>query len=111
MIASDAKEFWDRLAMREKINSSVAGFEHKYENVLRAWNFETVQNEIIPYPKRKELDEMVLGQLWKMKPPQTQREPFVARMSPPRNQWMLKSLSRRCMKQRPSLHRCSSTAV
>ena len=61
MIASDAKEFWDRLAMREKINSAVAEFEHKYENVLRAWNFENVQNEIIPYPKRKELDEMAWG--------------------------------------------------
>ena len=31
------------------------------KNVLRAWNFENVQNEIIPYPKRKELDEMVWG--------------------------------------------------
>ena len=58
MIASDAKEFWDRLAMREKINSAVAEFEHKYENVLPAWNFENVQNEIIPYPRRNELDEM-----------------------------------------------------
>ena len=61
MIASDAKEFWDRLAMQEKINSSVAEFEHTYENVVPAWNFENVQNEIIPYPKRKELDEMVWG--------------------------------------------------
>ena len=59
MIASDAKEFWDRLGMREKINEHVKAFEHKYENGLRTWNFENVQNEIIPYPKRKELDEMV----------------------------------------------------
>ena len=61
MIASDAKEFWDRLAMQEKINSPVAEFGHAYENVVPAWSFENVQNEIIPYPKRNELDEMVWG--------------------------------------------------
>ena len=61
MIASDAKEFWDRLGMRERINSAVAEFEQKYENGLRVWNFENVQKEIIPYPKRNELDEMGWG--------------------------------------------------
>ena len=37
------------------------GFEDKFAKGMRTWSFENVQKEIIPYPNRNELDEMVWG--------------------------------------------------
>ena len=61
LIAGDASEFWDRLGVRERINSAVAEIDRRYAEGLLIWDFDHVQKEIIPYPKRKELDEMVWG--------------------------------------------------
>ena len=60
-LRNDAKEFWHRLGMRNKINAAVKEVEDAWNAGTIRWNYKSVQSLITPYPARGELDVLKLG--------------------------------------------------
>ena len=62
LICREAKDFWDEMGMRSRIDSAVAEVAEKHAAGLLPWTYKTVQSLITPYPRRGHLDEVKLGQ-------------------------------------------------
>ncbi|CAK0856984.1 unnamed protein product, partial [Prorocentrum cordatum] len=56
-ICREAKDFWDEMGMRSRIDSAVAEVAEKHAAGLLLWNYKTAQSLITPYPRRGHLDE------------------------------------------------------
>ena len=61
-IVREAKDFWQELKMRKKIDAAVAEVETNFKAGLLPWTFKTVKSLIPPYPRRGHLDVIKLGQ-------------------------------------------------
>ena len=60
-ICREAKDFWDELGMRSRIDSAVAEIAQKHAAGLLPWTYKTVQSLITPYPRRGHLGVAQLG--------------------------------------------------
>ena len=58
MIVREAKEFWEELEMRKKVDAAVADVESKHRAGALPWNLTTVKSLIGTYPRRGQLDEL-----------------------------------------------------
>ena len=61
LIENDAKDFWFRLGVREKVDRHVASLERGVLDGKLEWGFQTVQKEIIPYPTNGHHDTLEFG--------------------------------------------------
>ena len=61
-ICREARDFWDEMGMRNRIDSAVAEVAEKHAAGLLPWTYKTVQSLITPYPRRGHLDEVKIGQ-------------------------------------------------
>ena len=61
-ICREAKEFWNEMNMRTRINSAVAEVEAQFQVGKLPWTWATVQSLITPYPKKGHLDVLLPGQ-------------------------------------------------
>ena len=62
VICREAKDFWNELSMRQKINAAVADVEARYKAGELPWTWATVQSLIGRYPRRGQLDVLKPGQ-------------------------------------------------
>lgn len=62
MICREAKDFWDEMGMRSRIDSAVAEIAVKHASGALPWTYKNVQSLITPYPRRGHLDEVKIGQ-------------------------------------------------
>ena len=51
MIGKDARQFWDEMDMRARINKELRRLKQWHDNKELIWDFENVQKDVIPYPK------------------------------------------------------------
>ena len=58
MIVREAKEFWEELEMRKKVDAAVADFERKHSAGALPWSWKIVKSLIGTYPRRGQLDEL-----------------------------------------------------
>ena len=56
MIGTDARQFWDEMDMRARINKELKGLKQRHDDKELIWNFENAQKEILPYPKHGKYD-------------------------------------------------------
>ena len=61
-ICREAKEFWNEMNMRTRINSAVAEVEAQFQAGKLPWTWATVQSLITPFPKKGQLDVVLPGQ-------------------------------------------------
>ena len=57
-LSMEAKDFWNELHMREKLDLALADIEDRYRAGKLIWCFKTVQQLITPYPRRGHLDKL-----------------------------------------------------
>lgn len=62
VICREAKDFWNELNMRQKINAAVADVEARHRAGELPWTWATVQSLIGQYPRRGQLDVLKPGQ-------------------------------------------------
>ena len=56
MIGKDARQFWDEMDMRARIDKELKRLKQRHDDKELIWNFENVQKEVIPYPKHGKYD-------------------------------------------------------
>ena len=56
LIGKDARQFWDELDMRAKINRELSRLKKRYDDGDLIWSYENVQKEVLSYPKHGKYD-------------------------------------------------------
>ena len=55
-IGGDARQFWDEMDMRARIDKELKRLKKRHDDKELIWSFENVQKEVIPYPKHGKYD-------------------------------------------------------
>ena len=56
LIGKDARQFWDEMDMRARIDKELKILRRRHQDKELMWNFENIQKAVIPYPKHGKYD-------------------------------------------------------